>query len=86
MQTDIYRPEDKRETLRRPSHDQVMIKAVVWFIALCVIGCLACVILSVLKIAIQAMVIAAAILMFIALLGWVAYEKVRNRIDSERDT
>lgn len=67
------------------THDEFMIKLVVWFIALCVIGFIACVILGTLKIAIQAMVIVAAILMFIALLGWVAYEKIRNRIERDRE-
>jgi len=33
-----------------------------------------------LKVAIQAVVIAAAVLMFVALIGWVGYEKIRNRI------
>lgn len=62
----------------RDSHNDFMIKAVLWFIALCIIGFVACVILGMLKIAIQAMVITAAILMFIVLLGWVAYEKLKR--------
>lgn len=75
--------ETKREHDDR--HDSFMIKAVLWFIALCVVGCVVCVILSMLKVAIQAMVIAAAILMFVALLGWVGYERARNRILARRD-
>lgn len=67
------------------SRDSFMIKTVAWFIVLCVVGCVVCVILGMLKVAIQAMVIVAAILMFIALLGWVGYEKIKNRIDSRRD-
>ena len=67
------------------SRDSFMIKAVAWFIALCVVGFVACVILGMLKVAIQAMVIVAAILMFIALLGWVGYEKIKNRIELRRD-
>lgn len=77
-----YEGETKREHDDR--HDSIMIKAVLWFIALCVVGCVVCVILSTLKVAIQAMVIAAAVLMFIALLGWVCYERTRNRILARR--
>lgn len=65
---------------RDDSHDSFMIKAVLWFIALCVVGFIACVILGMLKVAIQAVVIIAVVLMFIALLGWVAYEKIKARI------
>lgn len=68
----------------RKSHDSFMIRMVVWFIALCIAGFVACVILGMLKMAIQTIVIIAAILMFFALLGWVAYEKIRNRSDDTR--
>lgn len=72
----------KREEGR---NDSFMIKAVLWFIALCVAGCVVCVILGALKVAIQAVVIVAAVLMFIALLGWVGYEKIKARM-TDRDS
>ena len=72
---------DNKLRTNNSDHDAFMIKAIGWFIVLCVVGCVACIILGTLKVAIQAMVVAAAVLMFIALLGWVAYEKTRNRIE-----
>jgi len=69
----------------RASRGSVKIRLVFWFIVLCVAGFVVCVILGMLKMAIQAMVIVAAILMFIALLGWVGYEKIRNRNNPRRD-
>ena len=69
---------------RDPDRDSAMLKLVGWFIVLCVVGVIACVILGTLKVAIQAVIIVAAVLMFIALLGWVGYEKIRNRIDENK--
>lgn len=60
-------------------HDRFMIKCVGWFIVICAVGFVACVILGFLKIAVQAVITVAAILMFIALLGWVGIEKIKNR-------
>lgn len=62
--------------------DKFMIKLVLGFIVLCIVGFIACVILGTLRIAIQAMVIVAAVLMFIALLCWVAFEKIKRRIEN----
>lgn len=80
MEDNVYT--EKRDGNR--DRDAFMIKAVAWFILLCVVGCVVCVILGMLKIAVQAMLIIAAVFMFIALLGWVGYEKIKNRIDSRR--
>lgn len=60
--------------------DKTLIKLVLWFIALCITGFVVCVILGMLKIAIQAIVIVAAILMFLILLGWIGYGRIRERI------
>ncbi len=75
---DYKRIDGRKQSDGKP--DSFMIKAVLWFIALCVVGCVVCIILGALKVAIQAVVIAAAVLMFVALIGWVGYEKIRNRI------
>lgn len=80
MEENDYKGTDGRRE-RDGKHDSFMIKAVLWFIALCVVGCVVCIILGALRVAIQAVVIVAAVLMFIALLGWVGYEKIRNRIE-----
>lgn len=77
MQTPQEKSNDRDPKGR--SHDEFMLKMVGWFILLCIVGFIACVILGTLKVAIQAIVIIAAILMFLALLGWVAYEKMRSR-------
>ena len=69
---------DKRTD--RGSYDSFMLKCIMWFILLCAVGFVVCVILGMLKIAVQAIVIVAAILLFIGLLGWVGYEKIKNRI------
>lgn len=76
MGTDNYNM-DKKEN--RGSFDSFMLKCILWFILLCAVGFVVCVILGMLRIAVQAIVIVAAILLFIGLLGWVGYEKVKNR-------
>ena len=79
--------EDMDDKMRADEHDGFMLKAIGWFILICIVGFVACVILGMLKVAIQAVVIVAAVLMFIALLGWVGYEKVKNRIgDRHKDS
>lgn len=61
------------------SYDNFMLKCIGWFILLCVVGFVACVILGLLKVAISTVVIIAAILLFIGLLGWVGYSKIKKR-------
>lgn len=80
MEENDYKETDGRRQ-NDAKRDSFMIKAVLWFIALCAVGCVVCVILGALRVAIQAVVIVAAVLMFVALLGWVGYEKIRNRIE-----
>lgn len=77
MGTDNF---DRDKDRDHGSYDAFMLKCIMWFILLCAVGFVVCVILGMLKIAVQAIVIVAAILLFIGLLGWVGYEKVKKRI------
>lgn len=68
-----------REGRRGGSYDSFMLKCIGWFILLCIAGFVVCVILGLLKVAVSAVVIIAAILLFIGLLGWVGYSKIKKR-------
>lgn len=59
--------------------DETLLKLVGWFILLCVVGSVVCVILGVIKAAIQALVIVAAVLLFIALGCSVIYWRIKAR-------
>lgn len=71
---------DLQELKKKNDKRSLLVKVLMWFIALSVVGCVVCIILGMLKVAIEAMVITAAILMFVALLCIVGYNRVRQKI------
>lgn len=64
----------------RHDHDVWLIKLILWFIGLCIVGFVVCVILGMLRVAVQAIVIVAAVLMFFILIGIIIRERIRDRI------
>lgn len=60
--------------------DRKTLKIAFWIIVVAVAGTLLCIILGILKFAIQSVLIAGGILLIVALIFAVVYEKARNRI------
>lgn len=75
-----YRFDMENKYSGRGAHGHFLLKLIMWFIVLMAVGTIACIVLGTLRIAVQAVVITGAVLMFIILIGIIAWNSIRNRI------
>ncbi len=80
---ELERPQAESRELsaerRKLDRQQLLLKVVVALIALSIVGTVVCIILDVLRVAVEAVVIAGGILLVIVLLGFVSYKALIYR-------
>lgn len=59
------------------------VKALLWLIAISIVGCILCVILAVARVAVEVVVIVAGVLLVVGLIGVVGYNAVKYKVRSE---
>lgn len=76
--------ENVRREKNKGGRQGLLLKVIIALIALSVIGTVICIIFTVLRVAVEAMVIAGGVLVVLVLIGIVSYNAVRYKYDAHR--